>query len=103
MNQTSSTSQFASTRIDPWALLGIRDPDDGTDWSAIRAAQLNAGSQLALFSLGANVLGAAMVAIMFAERVAVWVLALWCVIVAAVAAAVTLRRLATPRDRKSVV
>lgn len=97
MNQTSSTSQFAPTRIDPWALLGIRDPDDGTDWSSIRAAQLNAGSQLALFSLGANVLGAAMVAIMFRDRVPVWALLLWCVVVAAVAAAVTLRRLAKER------
>ena len=97
MNQTSRTSQFALTRIDPWALLGIRDPDDGADWSAIRAAQLNAGSQLALFSLGANVVGAAMVALMFAERVSVWLLALWCVVVAAVAAAVTLRRLGQER------
>ena len=96
MNQTS-TSRFAATAIDPWALLGLRDPADGNDWSAIRAAQLNSGSPMALFSLGANVIGAAIVAMLFAEFVAVWALASWAVVVAAVAAAVTLRRLADKR------
>ena len=94
---SQNTSQFASTRIDPWALLGLRDPSDGSDWGSIRAAQLNAGSQLALFSLGANVVGAALVAMLYAERVAIWLLAGWGLLVVAVALAVTLRRLAGRR------
>ena len=99
MNQPSPNSQFAPTRINPWALLGLRDPDDGIDWSAIRAAQLNAGSQLALFSLAANVIGAAMVATLFADRLPLWMLAGWGGIVVAVTAAVTLRRLAKKRAK----
>ncbi len=56
---TSQTSQFAKPKIDARALLGLYDPADTTDWGPIRAAQLHAGSQLALFMLAANVVGAA--------------------------------------------
>ncbi|MBA15607.1 MAG: diguanylate cyclase [Sphingomonas sp.] len=91
---TSQTkSQFARPRIDARALLGLYDPADTTDWGPIRAAQMQAGSQLALFMLGANVIGAAMVALLLAHAIPQWQLASWGALVAAVASAVTFRRL----------
>lgn len=91
---TEASSQFAQPRLDVRALLGLYDPADSTDWGPIRAAQLNAGGQLALFLLGANVV-AAMLAALVLERVApLWLLACWGAVVAAVAVTVTLRRLA---------
>ncbi|MDB5674106.1 MAG: diguanylate cyclase, partial [Sphingomonas bacterium] len=92
------SSQFAQPRIDARALLGLYDPADSTDWAPIRAAQLNAGSQLALFMLGANVIGAALVALIVDHLVPHWAVASWGATVAAVAATVTLRRLAS-RER----
>ena len=91
-------SQFAKPRLDARALLGLYDPADTTDWAPIRAAQLNAGGQLALFLLGANVI-AAMLVVLVLEHVAPrWELASWGAVVAAVAVAVTFRRL-TARQR----
>jgi len=91
---TEPSSQFAQPKLDARALLGLYDPADSTDWGPIRAAQLNAGGQLALFLLGANVV-AAMLAALVLQRVApLWLLASWGAIVAAIAAAVTFRRLA---------
>jgi diguanylate cyclase (GGDEF)-like protein len=93
---TSQTiSQFARPRIDVRALLGLYDPADTTDWGPIRAAQLNAGRQLALFMLAANVFGAALIAIILAPMVPAWQLASWGALVAAVAVSVTFRRLAS--------
>lgn len=91
---SQTTSQFAKPRIDARALLGLYDPADTTDWGPIRAAQMHAGSQMALFMLGANVIGAAMVTLIFAPLIAAWQLASWGALVAAVASAVTFRRLA---------
>ncbi|CAN5305107.1 EAL domain-containing protein [soil metagenome] len=91
-------SQFAQPRIDARALLGLYDPADSTDWAPIRAAQLNAGSQLALFMLAANVIGAALVAILVDRLVPHWAVASWGATVAAIAATVTLRRLGS-RER----
>jgi diguanylate cyclase (GGDEF)-like protein/PAS domain S-box-containing protein len=89
------TSQFAHPRIDARALLGLYDPADTTDWGPIRAAQLNAGSQLALFMLAANVVAAAVVALLFARLFPVWALACWGALTAAVASMVAFRRLAS--------
>ena len=50
------SSQFPKPRIDVRALLGLYDPADTTDWGPIRAAQLHAGRQLALFLLAANLI-----------------------------------------------
>ena len=99
MNSTT-TSQFASPRIDARALLGLYDPADTTDWAPIRAAQLNAGAQLALFLLAANVICAALVALILEHVTPRWALASWGAVVAAVAVAVTFRRLAA-RGRTS--
>jgi hypothetical protein len=81
---SQTTSQFARPRIDVRALLGLYDPADTTDWGPIRAAQMNAGSQLALFMLAANVVGAALVTLNFAANFPVWKLASWSALVAAV-------------------
>ncbi len=90
---SQTTSQFAKPRIDVRALLGLYDPADTTDWGPIRAAQMNAGSQLALFMLAANLLGATLVALNFAHLVPVWQLASWGALVGAVGVAVAFRRL----------
>jgi diguanylate cyclase (GGDEF)-like protein/PAS domain S-box-containing protein len=91
---TEPSSQFAKPRLDVRALLGLYDPADTTDWAPIRAAQLNAGGQLALFLLGANVIGAMLVALVLEHVAPHWALASWGSVVAAIAAAVTFRRLA---------
>ncbi|MGK6320613.1 putative bifunctional diguanylate cyclase/phosphodiesterase [Sphingomonas sp. DT-204] len=90
-----TTSQFAQPRIDARALLGLYDPADTTDWGPIRAAQMNAGAQMALFMLAANVIGAALVVLAFAPLVPLWELVSWGSIVAAAASAVAFRRLAS--------
>jgi diguanylate cyclase (GGDEF)-like protein/PAS domain S-box-containing protein len=91
---SETTSQFAHPRIDARALLGLHDPADTTDWGPIRAAQMNAGSQLALFMLATNVVGAALITLLFAPLVPLWQLASWSALVAAVGVAVAFRRLA---------
>lgn len=75
------------------ALLGLYDPADTTDWGPIRAAQLNAGSQLAMFMLAANLLGAALVTLNFAPFVPLWLLLGWGALVGVVGVAVAFRRL----------
>ena len=87
------SSKFARPRLDARALLGLSDPTDATDWGPIRAAQLQSGAQLALFLMAANVIGAALVAMLMAHAVPLWALAAWGATLAAVAAAVTFRRL----------
>ncbi|HEU4960392.1 MAG TPA: EAL domain-containing protein [Sphingomonas sp.] len=94
---TSPTSQFAQPRIDTRAFLGLYDPPDSTDWGPIRAAQLHAGRDFALFLLGAHLLGAAMVAMVLAPHEPLWLLELWGGSVAAAAIAVTVRSLAGRR------
>jgi diguanylate cyclase (GGDEF)-like protein/PAS domain S-box-containing protein len=98
---SQTTSQFARPRIDARALLGLYEPADTTDWGPIRAAQMNAGSQLALFMLAANVVGAALITLILAPRVPLWQLASWGALVAAVGATVAFRRLSA-RNRTAV-
>jgi len=98
---SQTTSQFARPRIDARALLGLYDPADTIDWGPIRAAQLHAGSQLALFMLAANVVGASLVTMLLAPLVPLWQLASWSAVVAAVACAVAFRRL-SKRHRNAV-
>lgn len=90
---SQTTSQFARPRIDARALLGLYEPADTTDWGPIRAAQMHAGSQLALFMLGANVIGASLVILILAPLVPLWQLAGWGALVAAVGVTVAFRRL----------
>ncbi|MBO9624574.1 MAG: EAL domain-containing protein [Sphingomonas sp.] len=99
---SQTTSQFARPRIDARALLGLYDPADTTDWGPIRAAQLHAGRQLALFMLAANLIGASLVTLILAPLVPLWQLASWGALVAAVACAVAFRRL-SKRHRDAVI
>ncbi|MES2097746.1 MAG: EAL domain-containing protein [Pseudomonadota bacterium] len=89
------TSQFATPRIDVRALLGLYDPADTTDWGPIRAAQLHAGRQLALFLLAANLVGAAVTVIMFDAQAPRALLIGWGVLTGMVGITVAIRRLAT--------
>ena len=92
---TRPSSQFATPRIDARALLGLYDPADTTDWGPIRAAQLHAGSQLALFLVAANVIGAVLVVIILDHRAPLWALASWGALTVAVCVAVGFRRFAS--------
>jgi diguanylate cyclase (GGDEF)-like protein/PAS domain S-box-containing protein len=76
-------------------LLGLSTPAEPHDWGAIRATQLRAGRQFALFHLAAHLIGAAMVAMLFAAHVRLWALGAWGMVTAAVACAVAFRRLAS--------
>ena len=91
----ATASQFAQPKIDARALLGLYDPADSTDWGPIRAAQLNAGRQLAMFMLSANVIGAAMVILLAADLVPAWARISWGAVVAAVSATIAFRRLSS--------
>ncbi|WP_439646555.1 putative bifunctional diguanylate cyclase/phosphodiesterase [Sphingomonas soli] len=62
---------------------------------------MHAGSQLALFMLAANLIGAALVTVILAPLVPEWQLASWGALVAAVGVAVAFRRLAS-RHRSAV-
>ena len=91
---TSETnSQFARHRVDATALLGLNDPGDASDWGPIRAAQLNAGSQFALFLLAANLISAAFVMMIFRGVAPGWQLIAWGASVAIVATVTAFRRL----------
>ena len=91
---TSQTnSQFASPRINAWALLGLYDPADSTDWGPIRAAQLRAGGRYALALFAANLVGAGLLVMALAGREPLWQLVGWGGVTAMIACAVALRRL----------
>lgn len=95
---TENTSQFAKPHIDARALLGLYDPADTTDWAPIRAAQVHAGGQLALFLLAANVIGAAMVTLILQRSAPLWALACWGAVVAAISVAITWAPTSTRRS-----
>ncbi len=90
-----TTPDTSETPVDTRALLGLTTPSQPHDWRAIRAFQLGAGRQFALFHLAAHLIGAAMVAIVFAGTVPGWQLATWGAVTAAVSTAVAFRRLAS--------
>ncbi|MDB5679922.1 EAL domain-containing protein [Sphingomonas bacterium] len=92
---SEQSSQFPKPRIDVRALLGLYDPPDTTDWGPIRAAQLHAGRQLALFLLAANLIGAALIVMLFDGHASRALLVSWGVVTGAVGVAVAVRRLAT--------
>ncbi|RZM01914.1 MAG: diguanylate cyclase, partial [Sphingomonas sp.] len=84
------------TQIDFPTLIGLRDGADAAQWGRIRATQLHAGRQLAMFLLAANLIGAAMTASLFAGDLPTWKLAVWAALVAVIAVGVAMRRLASP-------
>ena len=83
-------------------MLGLYDPPDTTDWGPIRAAQLHAGRQLALFLLAANLVGAALVVMLFDGHAPRWMLIGWGTVAGVVSLVVAIRRLGTRhRDASS--
>ncbi|WP_445192020.1 putative bifunctional diguanylate cyclase/phosphodiesterase [Sphingomonas sp. Tas61C01] len=84
------------TQIDFPTLIGLRDGADAAQWGRIRATQLHAGRQLAMFLLAANLIGAAMTASLFAGDLPTWKLGVWAALVAVIAVGVAMRRLASP-------
>ena len=75
------------------ALLGLRDGEDAAEWGRIRAAQLNAGRELALFMLAAHLLGAAATAMVFHAAVPTWMITAWVGMTAIAAVLMAFRRL----------
>ncbi|WP_082515760.1 putative bifunctional diguanylate cyclase/phosphodiesterase [Sphingomonas sp. Leaf412] len=65
-------------------------------WGRIRAAQLHAGRQMVLFLLAANLVSAAIIVTMFGAVIPAWQLWGHVGAIAAIAVAVTVRRLRTP-------
>jgi diguanylate cyclase (GGDEF)-like protein/PAS domain S-box-containing protein len=74
-------------------LLGISDGVDSPEWGRIRAAQLHAGRELALFLLSANLIGAVATVLLLAGSVAWLPLGTWAASVGVIATVITLRRL----------
>ena len=76
-------------------LLGFKDGADPAEWGRIRAMQLSAARELALFMLGANLVGAVTALMLLAHIVPLPLLGGWLAVVAAIAVVVTMRRLAS--------
>ena len=74
-------------------LLGFRDGADAAHWARIRSTQLDAGRQLALVLLCANLIGAATTVSLFASQVPALWLGGWAALVVVVAVTVAARRL----------
>ncbi|MEH3046448.1 putative bifunctional diguanylate cyclase/phosphodiesterase [Sphingomonas adhaesiva] len=75
------------------ALLGLRDGPDAAAWARIRAGLIFAGRQFALFLLAANLIGAAIVTMLFAHLVPLPLLGGWAGATAAIAVGIAVRRL----------
>ncbi len=95
MVSTKPPSRSGPTTVGFRALLGLREGADPAEWGRIRARQLTAGRQLALFLLAVNLAGVAATIVLMTGITPMWVLASWGALVAAVATTVAFRRLAT--------
>lgn len=101
VSQTPALPAVAgAARIDILTLVRLREGPDPVATSRIRAAQLCAGRELALFLLGANLIGAAITAMLFAAELPVGFAVAWGALVGAVGLAVTFRRLETTAPRR---
>ena len=96
---SDQSRRTGSVQIEFPALLGLRDGPDPAEWGRIRAAQLHAARELALFMLGAHLLAAAATVGIFARTVPLWLLGGWGAVTGAVALLVALRRLASHHRR----
>ena len=84
---------FTRQRINVFALLGLYNPADSTDWDAIRAAQLNAGRSFARFMLAAHIIAAGVVVMLAENLFPLPLMLLWWTSIAAIATTTTIRRL----------
>ena len=94
---TSKTTEPASTSapIDFRTLIGLRDGPDPAEWARIRATQLQAGRQLALFILATNLIGAVMTGLLFRSALPLWLVGGWTTLAIGVGVAVAVRRLSS--------
>lgn len=93
-------SQEPPPATDPHAisflqLLGLRDGADAAQWARIRSTQLDAGRQLALLLLAANLIGAGMTVSLFAPDIAPLLLGSWAALTTIVSVGIAVRRLRT--------
>lgn len=88
-----ATTQFAKHRIDAAALLGLRDPVEGSNWGPIRAAQIDAARRTALLFLAAHLIGASLTVLIAMKLLAPWLAACWGGALAAMAVGITFKRL----------
>ncbi|MGP7795919.1 putative bifunctional diguanylate cyclase/phosphodiesterase [Sphingomonas sp. CLY1604] len=93
-------SQEPPPATDPHAisflqLLGLRDGADAAQWARIRSTQLDAGRQLALLLLAANLIGAGMTVSLFAPDIAPLLLGGWAALTTIVSVGIAVRRLGT--------
>lgn len=79
-------------------LLGLSEGENPAAWARIRGAKLFAGRQMAMFLLAANLVGAAIVAMLFAPELPLSWLALWGLTTAGVGTAIAVRRLRSSAD-----
>ena len=93
--QTPPTKPSGPLAFTLLTLLGLRDGADPAEWGRIRAAQLHAGRDLALFLLGANLIGAACVASLLARSLTWWLLGGWVAATGLIATTFTIQRLAS--------
>ncbi|MDB5696763.1 MAG: diguanylate cyclase [Sphingomonas bacterium] len=76
-------------------LLGLKEGADPAEWGRIRATQLQAGRELALFLLGTNLVAAVGTLLLLSTTVPWWLLAAWSVATCVIATLVTVQRLAS--------
>ena len=93
MSSKSPPHHAAGPSVPLATLIGLSEGKDPAEWSRIRAAQLVAGRELALFMVAGTTIGAAMTALLFAETLPLWALAGWAALTVAVGVAVAFRRL----------
>ena len=84
------------TAVSYATLLGLREEGDEAQWARIRATQLHAGRQLALFLLGTNLIATAAIATLFVGLVPLWMIGAWALLIGITSVGVAIRRLATP-------
>ena len=89
------SKRTGSVQIDFAVLLGLRDGADAAEWGRIRAAQLNAGRELAMYMLGVHLLGVAATVAICYRAVSPWLLLAWAGLTAVAAIVMSLRRLAS--------
>ncbi len=82
--------------IDMRALFALSEGCDPREWGRLRAAQLDAGRQLAWFALAANLLATAVCAALLYPRMPFWQVASWSTLLIAGTVWVTIRRRLAP-------
>ncbi|MBB5715753.1 EAL domain-containing protein [Sphingomonas aerophila] len=99
MTSLAEPSAAESTTASPaWRpLLGLAEGADPAEWGRIRATQIHAGRQFVLFLLAANLVGAALIVMLFAHATPTLMLGGWAAVTIVVAVAAAMRRLATPK------